>query len=52
LGDSSKARNKLWRVPKYDVKTLCKEMVQSDIQLFKQQKILQQHGYTILEQYE
>lgn len=35
LGDPTKANTKLGWIPKYDVKSLCKEMIESDILLFK-----------------
>lgn len=35
LGDPTKANTKLGWIPKYDVKSLCKEMIESDVQLFK-----------------
>lgn len=35
LGDPTKANTKLGWIPKYDVKSLCKEMIESDLQLFK-----------------
>ncbi|WP_175620157.1 GDP-mannose 4,6-dehydratase [Chryseobacterium schmidteae] len=35
LGDPTKANTKLGWIPKYDVKSLCKEMIKSDVQLFK-----------------
>ncbi|PID87557.1 GDP-mannose 4,6-dehydratase [Candidatus Gracilibacteria bacterium] len=52
LGDSSRARKELGWIPKYTVREMCKEMVASDIELFKKQEILKNHGYEILEQYE
>lgn len=52
LGDSSKAKKKLWWVPKYTVREMCKEMVKSDIEKFKKQEILKKHWYEILHQYE
>lgn len=52
LWDSSKAREKLWWKPKYDMNKLCKEMVKSDIEKFKKQEILKKHWYEILNQYE
>ena len=52
LGDSSKAREKLGRTPKYTVQQLCSEMVKADIEKFKKQEILKKHGYEILHQYE
>ncbi len=52
LGDASKAKNKLGWVPKYSVREMCKEMVQSDIVKFRKEEILRNHGYEILRQYE
>lgn len=52
LGDASKAKNELWREAKYTLQEMCAEMVQSDVILFKKQKILKDHGYDILQQYE
>ncbi|MCK9467366.1 MAG: GDP-mannose 4,6-dehydratase [Candidatus Absconditabacterales bacterium] len=52
LGDNSKAREKLGWTPKYTVREMCKEMVKSDIEKFKKQEILKNHGYEILNQYE
>lgn len=52
LGDNSKAREKLGWTPKYTVRAMCKEMVKSDIEKFKKQEILKNHGYEILNQYE
>ncbi|MBW8521823.1 GDP-mannose 4,6-dehydratase [Chryseobacterium chendengshani] len=37
LGDPTKSKTKLGWKPQYDVKALCKEMVQSDVLLFKNQ---------------
>lgn len=50
LWDSTKARADLWRQPTYTVQAMCKEMVASDLLLFKQQQILHNHGYTVLDQ--
>lgn len=52
LGDNSKAKKELWWTPKYTVREMCKEMVKSDIEKFKKQEILKEHGYEILHQYE
>lgn len=52
LWDSSKAREKLWWQPKYSVKELCSEMVEADLEMFKQQEILKKHGYQILQQFD
>ncbi len=51
LWDNTKAKKELWREPKYDVRTMCKEMVASDIEKFKKQEILKNNGYDILKQY-
>lgn len=48
LGDSSKARKELGWEPKYDLKMLVKEMVQSDLELAKKEQTLKEHGYEIL----
>ena len=52
LGDSSKARKELGWTPQYTVQAICKEMVASDVEKFKKQEILKNHGYEILHQYE
>ncbi len=52
LWDSTKARTILGWEPKYDVEALCKEMVRFDIERFKKQKILKEHWFEILNQYE
>lgn len=52
IGDYSKAKAKLGWEPKYTVAELCKEMVQSDINLFKRDKLLSEHGHVILNQNE
>ncbi len=52
LWDSSKARKNLWRKPTYDVKSICSEMVKSDINKFNQMDILKRHWYKFLNQYE
>ncbi|HEX7414524.1 MAG TPA: GDP-mannose 4,6-dehydratase [Bacteroidia bacterium] len=52
IGDYSKAKQKLGWEPKYTVQELCKEMVAADIQLFKRDKLLSEHGHSILNQSE
>ena len=52
IGDPSKAREKLRWVPEYDLKSLVKEMVQSDIILMKKEHHLRESGYKILNQFE
>lgn len=45
LGDSTKARKILGWKPKYDLQALCHEMVTSDLELAKREKLLQDHGF-------
>lgn len=52
LWDPSKAKKVLWWIPKYSVEEMCKEMVKSDVEIFKKKKILKEHGFEILNQYE
>lgn len=40
-----KAMKKLNWKPKYDLKALVKEMIDSDLQIFKQKRILENHGF-------
>lgn len=48
VGDASKAKEKLGWVPKLTVEDLVKEMVASDVALFKRDKYLLEGGHTIL----
>jgi GDPmannose 4,6-dehydratase len=52
IGDYSKAKAKLGWEPKYTVEQLCKEMVRADIELFRRDKLLSDHGHKILSQNE
>ena len=52
LWDSSKAKQKLNWTPRYTVREMCKEMVANDLEIFKKQQILKDHGYEIVQQYE
>lgn len=52
LWNPSKAVQKLWWEAIYTLETMVKEMVASDLESFKKQKILKDHGYEILHQYE
>ncbi len=52
VGDPSRARKELGWKPKYDLNSLIKEMVASDLELFKKEKTLQDNGYKILNQAE
>lgn len=48
VGDAGKAKQKLGWEPKYTVKELCKEMVQSDLELFRRDKYLIEGGHKVL----
>jgi len=48
VGDSTKAKTKLGWKTTYTVETLCKEMVQSDLEIFKRDKYLLEGGHKIL----
>ncbi|HEU4470464.1 MAG TPA: GDP-mannose 4,6-dehydratase [Flavisolibacter sp.] len=52
IGDPSKAQEKLgWR-PKYSLKEMIREMVQSDLKSFQQEKLLMESGFHIHRQFE
>lgn len=48
VGDASKARQKLGWTPRYTLSDLVKEMVASDLALFKKEKYLKEGGHKIL----
>ncbi len=52
VGDASKAKEKLGWVPKRTVQDLCKEMVASDLELFKRDKYLLEGGHKVFHQHE
>ena len=52
IGDPTKANTKLGWKPKYDVKMLCAEMVAADLELFRKEKMLNEAGFVIKNQYE
>ena len=52
IGDPSKAQARLGWKPHYDLPMLVKEMVDSDIQLFRKERILKDSGFYIKNQYE
>jgi GDPmannose 4,6-dehydratase len=52
IGDPSKAHAKLGWKPEYDLPMLVREMVDSDIQLFRQERILRDSGFYVKNQYE
>jgi len=52
IGDSTKAQTKLDWKPKYNVETLCAEMVRSDVELFRKDQILKDAGFMVKNEYE
>lgn len=52
IGDPTKAQQKLGWKPKYTLDQLVREMVQSDLQSFQQEKILIESGFQVARQYE
>lgn len=52
IGDPTKAHTKLGWKPKYDLPMLVSEMVQSDVELFRREKLLKEAGFDIKNQYE
>lgn len=52
IGDSTKARTKLGWEPKYDLKMLVEDMMESDVQLFKRDAYLQKGGFCTMNYFE
>ncbi len=52
IGDATKAKQKLGWQPKYNLETMCSEMVASDIEIFKRDQLLKQAGFEIKNEYE
>jgi len=52
IGDPTKAQEKLKWKPKYDLPALVKDMIQSDLALFKRDAYLQKGGHTVLNYHE
>jgi GDPmannose 4,6-dehydratase len=52
IGDPTKAMTKLNWKPKYDLPMLVQDMVSSDVQLFKKEKLLKESGFDVKHQYE
>ena len=52
IGDATKAKEKLGWSPKYDLKMLVKEMMTSDIDLFRKDKYLKEGGHNVLNYHE
>jgi GDPmannose 4,6-dehydratase len=52
IGDPMKSKTKLGWNPKYDLSMLVKEMMESDVEHFQKEKILQEAGYRVKNQFE
>jgi len=52
IGDPTKAKTKLGWTPKYDLNSLIKEMVTSDLELFKRDHYLKEGGHKIFQYHE
>jgi GDPmannose 4,6-dehydratase len=52
LGDASKAKKELSWNPEYDLEALVKDMIKSDLKLFKKQQYLKEGGYNTLNYFE
>ncbi len=52
IGDATKAKEKLGWVPKYDLKALVQDMVQSDLHLVKKDDYLKKGGFKTLNYFE
>ena len=52
VGDPSKAQQKLGWTPEYDLEALVREMVRSDIELFRREKLLKDSGFYVNNQFE
>jgi GDPmannose 4,6-dehydratase len=52
IGDATKARTKLGWLPKYDVQSLCAEMVAADVKLFQKEIFLKKAGFGVKNEFE
>ncbi len=52
IGDPTKAYEKLGWKPTYTLRELITEMVQSDLELFKREKLLKDSGFSIMNEFE
>jgi GDPmannose 4,6-dehydratase len=52
IGDPTKSQTQLGWKPKYDLAALVKEMMESDVNLFRKEKLLKESGFAIRNQYE
>jgi GDPmannose 4,6-dehydratase len=52
IGDPTKSQTKLGWKPKYDLAMLVSEMVATDVEHFRKEKLLKEYGYAIKNQFE
>ncbi len=52
IGDPTKAMTKLGWQPKYDLQSLCKEMIESDLATFKRDEFLKTAGFQVKNEFE
>ncbi|MES2775221.1 MAG: GDP-mannose 4,6-dehydratase [Bacteroidota bacterium] len=52
IGNPAKANTKLGWMPKYDLQMLVQEMIAADLEHFRKEKLLQDSGYVIKNQFE
>ena len=52
VGDPIKAKEKLGWIPEYDLQSLVKDMMKSDLKLMKKDQYLKDGGYTTLNYFE
>ncbi len=52
VGDARKAREKLGWQPRYDLDALVREMVRSDLELFRRQRLLKDAGFRVKNEFE
>jgi GDPmannose 4,6-dehydratase len=52
IGDPTKSKTKLGWEPKYDLKGLVEDMMQSDVKLFKKDAYLKEGGYQVMNYFE
>ena len=52
IGDPTKANTKLGWIPEHDLKSLVKDMMQSDVKLMQKDQYLKEGGYTTLNYFE
>lgn len=52
IGDPTKSKTKLGWVPKYDLKGLVNDMVTSDLELFRKDRLLENSGHRVMNYFE